>query len=42
MIIKSGQEPNFELEHLGVGLHLVKEAEALDNPMVEVDEFCFG
>jgi hypothetical protein len=33
---------NLELEHLGVGLHLVKEAKALDNPMVEIDEFCLG
>jgi hypothetical protein len=34
--------PDLELEHLGVCLHLLKEAEAFDDPMVEVDEFRFG
>jgi hypothetical protein len=33
---------DLELEHLGVCLHLLKKAEAFDNPMVEVDEFRFG
>jgi hypothetical protein len=33
---------NLELEHLGVGLHLIKEAKAFDNPVVEVDEFRLG
>src|SRR4051794_32881328 len=34
--------PDLELEHLGVRPHLLKEAQTLDNSMIEVDEFCFG
>src|SRR3712207_5224093 len=33
---------DLELEHLGVRLHLMKEAKAFDNPAVEIDEFRFG
>jgi hypothetical protein len=31
-----------ELKHLGVRPHVVKEAKALHDPIVEIDQFRFG
>jgi hypothetical protein len=33
---------NLEFEHLGVRPHLLQEAQTLDDPVIEVDEFRFG
>jgi hypothetical protein len=32
---------NLELQHLNVRSHLPQEPQAFDDPMVEVDQFCF-
>ena len=33
---------DLELEHLGVRPHLTQEPESLNNPVVQVGQFCFG
>jgi len=33
---------DLELEHPGVRPHLTQEPESLDNPVVQVGQFCFG
>jgi hypothetical protein len=30
-----------EIEHFGMRTHLMEEPQALDDPIVQVDEFCF-
>src|SRR3989442_335662 len=34
--------PDLELEHPAVRMHLVQQPETLDNPVVQIDEFCLG
>lgn len=40
--LKLNPVADFELKHFRVRMHLVKEAQALDDTMVEVDQLCFG
>ena len=40
--LKLNPVADFELKHFRMRMHLVKEAQALDDTMVEVNQLCFG
>jgi hypothetical protein len=39
--VKADTVTDAEFQHLGMRAHLLQETKALDNPMVQVDEFSF-
>ncbi|MGH8499388.1 MAG: hypothetical protein ACRERV_11370 [Methylococcales bacterium] len=40
--LKRNAIPDPELQHLGMGAHVVQEFQPLDNPIVEINQFSFG
>ena len=40
--LKGDTIADLELQHLAVGTHLVQKTKTLHDPVIEIDQFCFG